>query len=150
VVPSVGPARPLAVKLSVGLFAGYWTCSMAYTGVRWLAHGVVSRDAAYLAVWTLIVGAILVTIWRGGPTATRLMSRLGIAVGLVILAGTVVLARMVYRYHLGASPLLLLPALAGGLVLAVAGGLLRRADVREWVAATAARKTGSTLGKTPV
>jgi hypothetical protein len=140
-------SRPLAVSVSVALFGVYWIAAVGYTTVTSLNQGTLGlENGAFAAGSTLVVAAILAAVWRGGPTATRSMARFGLAVGPVLVVGMFALGSIVSDAGFDVPLRLLLPGVVGGLVLTVAGLLLRRRDVREWAATREPSGVGKVVG----
>lgn len=128
------PSTPLAVIASTMLFAGLWIANLISGGYLPPDGGL--KEAVYPALFTLVLAATLVAVWRGRSSAVSAMSYLGIVGGSLVVAMTAVLSLVVfiYRHALGAlRPQEVVPGLAAGAALLIAGWLLRRPSVRDWL-----------------
>lgn len=128
------PSPPLAVMASTMLFAGLWIASLRLGGQLPPDGGL--KDVIYPALFTLVLAAALVAVWRGRSTAVSAMSYLGIFGGslIIVIIAILSLVAFTYRHALDAlRPLEVLPGLVAGVALLVAGWLLRRPSVRDWL-----------------
>lgn len=137
--PAVGRyGRPVAVIVAVLLFAVFWCGSvgMAAWGVAHQTHGAKGGDVAGLVFWTAVIGLLLWRVWRGGPSATAFMAKIGMGLGLVMALGMLallVLSLSASSDISGPFALAALPGLVSGGCLLTGGILLRRREVTHWV-----------------
>ncbi|OLT12851.1 hypothetical protein BJF79_21390 [Actinomadura sp. CNU-125] len=132
-----GRGRPLKVAVSVPFLAVAWLVGMVYGAMQTGDLG----GAAIAVVWVLAIGAWLVRVWAGGPTAigfliTACTSLGGVLLGAAVLFGAMQLGGVMDVGSDGMRGAIEVfgPMALAGLALLVPGRLLARPDVREWSA----------------
>lgn len=140
--------RPVSVLVSVVYLAVPWTVSQWW----WLLEnaGNVAYVVAALAIWAVLWSLVLSLLLRGGPIAVSLLPRLIMVVAGVLL----LLAAIPLIYFVGVNVFALIIArttvpdavdvpgltfvvtVVGNALAFVAGWLLRRQAVWDWVTAT--------------
>ncbi|BCL13129.1 hypothetical protein [Micromonospora sagamiensis] len=134
-----GPLRrPTSIVASMLLLASWWAYMFAVNVVLLAEAGGAGQWLA-LAGCTVAVVLVLRGLWRGGPTAWRVVHRFAAPVALAFLGG--IGAMLVFGPRLGAlitTPVApaTIAAMAGGLLavlaLLVSGLLVRTAPARAW------------------
>lgn len=126
--------------VAVVLYVVWWLGSLAgLAGLALTRSPELGSDdwaaAGGLGVWSLVVAAMLVAVWRGGAISRKLLCRFGIGFGGFSVLAAIVTAPFLLllgAMTIGTALPLMALQLVSGCALVTAGGVLARRDARQW------------------
>lgn len=133
-------SRPVAVQVAVAVCGLYWTAAMITSAVTLAGIGA-GVEWAMTAFWGIAVALLLVSVWRGGPTATRVVTTFARRIGPVLVGLPMLMFLTVASGHRTSPQLLLglaIPIGAGAVLIGTAV-LLGRPEVSAWTVGRTAR-----------
>ncbi|WP_129662590.1 hypothetical protein [Phytoactinopolyspora endophytica] len=133
--------RPTAVTIGVPYLGLLWAGFVSWTIANSFGDGLddASSQVTAMVLWTVVWGATLYRVWRGGPFAIRAVAVLATVIPGVLIVGVGLIAVMMRDTFDGAGPFGKMQAgwwlaLGGYIGAFIVGVGLRRPNVREWSA----------------